>query len=708
MIASLLLAAAFHASSLLPAAARPSPLMLAAAIHPLPSVPWRRGGVSAVAQASAPQGPATFVVGSQTLHRCKLVVAGYCGRLTVPLNWLDLSDGTIEVRYEFIPAHDGRSAHTIVAQEGGPGYASTGTGDEYYPLFKPLLGDHNLLMMDERGTGASTPIDCTPLQAYIASYALDAYKRVVAQCADQLNHTFPAAHGGFVHASDLFGTSDSVRDLAAILAALGQSPVDLYGDSYGSFFAQVFASRYPHLLRSVVLDSTYPTLHQDPFDTVGEDRVRFAFEQTCVRSLACSAVVRGSSNHLLHRLALRLQQQPLRAETTTPAGRRATVDAGAPELETLMTAGGYDTGAYRNLDAAALALLQRNDAVPLARLFEWTFHGPAFYPLYGYKEYSAGMGLADQCTVYTNPFSLQVPFAERRVEYAQAVAALSPLFAYPVPNADALRAPDEGYDECITWPKIVHDDPIVTKTPPIVPRDVPVLILSGDIDTVTSHGDAEIAAHQLGSSVTFVDVPNQIHTPALDDPYGCASQIVLQFVSAPSSPLDTSCTAAIPEVRTLGVFPTTLADMPPATALSGNTASVAELRLAALAVNALGDSLLGAGYVYSLSPPNCSAGYCGVGMRGGRYAASPDLRRIALDRIAYSRDTTVSGGAQVSGAIFPTAPGSVTAQVRARGPGGLAIEIEASWNERLPRALVTLSGKTASGNAIQATLPAPT
>jgi hypothetical protein len=50
----------------------------------------------------------------------------------------------------------------------------------------------------------------------------------------------------------------------------------------------------------------------------------------------------------------------------------------------------------------------------------------------------------------------------------------------------------------------------------------------------------------------------------------------------------------------------------------------------------------------------------------------------------------------------------VTAQLRARGPGGLAIEIEASWNERLPRALVTLSGKTASGNAIQATLPAPT
>jgi hypothetical protein len=244
--------------------------------------------------------------------------------------------------------------------------------------------------------------------------------------------------------------------------------------------------------------------------------------------------------------------------------------------------------------------------------------------------------------------------------------------------------------------------------PPLVPRTLPVLILSGDLDTVTSHGDAEQAAHQLGASVTFVDIPNEVHAPALGDPYGCASRIVVRFVIAPSAPPDTSCTATIPEVRALGVFPTTLGDMPPASAQRGNTATAAELQLSAIAVNALGDSLLGAGYIYSLGPVNCARGYCGVGLRGGRYVASQALDRIALERISYSIDTSALGVARVSGAIFPTAPGMVSAQLTARGPNGLAVTIQTAWNERLPQAIATVSGTTAAGHIVAATLPAPT
>ena len=41
--------------------------------------------------------------------------------------------------------------------------------------------------------------------------------------------------------------------------------VDLYGDSYGSFFAQTFTVRYPQRVRSVVLDGTYPIEGLDPW-----------------------------------------------------------------------------------------------------------------------------------------------------------------------------------------------------------------------------------------------------------------------------------------------------------------------------------------------------------------------------------------------------------------------------------------------------------
>ena len=43
-----------------------------------------------------------------------------------------------------------------------------------------------------------------------------------------------------------------------LLEALGIAQVGLYGDSYGTYFAQVFTLRHPQRLRAVVLDGAYP------------------------------------------------------------------------------------------------------------------------------------------------------------------------------------------------------------------------------------------------------------------------------------------------------------------------------------------------------------------------------------------------------------------------------------------------------------------
>ena len=115
----------------------------------------------------------------------------------------------------------------------------------------------------------------------------------MAACGAQLNHTWRYRGGGWVHASDLFNTAYSARDVARVLRALRLGRVDLYGDSYGSWFAQVFASRYPGLLRSVTLDSTYQVLELDPWYTTTVVTARRAFAQACQRSAACAAATRG-------------------------------------------------------------------------------------------------------------------------------------------------------------------------------------------------------------------------------------------------------------------------------------------------------------------------------------------------------------------------------------------------------------------------------
>jgi pimeloyl-ACP methyl ester carboxylesterase len=67
-----------------------------------------------------------------------------------------------------------------------------------------------------------------------------------------------------VHAPDLFATAYAVRDLAAVIRALRLGRVDLYGDSYGTFFVQSLISRHQDLLHSVVLDSAYPRARARP------------------------------------------------------------------------------------------------------------------------------------------------------------------------------------------------------------------------------------------------------------------------------------------------------------------------------------------------------------------------------------------------------------------------------------------------------------
>jgi len=56
------------------------------------------------------------------------------------------------------------------------------------------------------------------------------------------------------HRGHAYGTGAVADDLADILRALHTPPVDLYGDSYGTYAAQSFAFRHPSMVRAVVLD----------------------------------------------------------------------------------------------------------------------------------------------------------------------------------------------------------------------------------------------------------------------------------------------------------------------------------------------------------------------------------------------------------------------------------------------------------------------
>ncbi len=211
--------------------------------------------------------PKTLHVGSLDLKRCAKVPA-YCGDLLRPLDPAGEVPGTISIHFEFYPRRNSHqpSLGTLVASEGGPGFATTESRDSYLALYDPLLDHHDLLLMDNRGTGHSQAIDCPPLQR-------EAYPLLPAtqNCGAQLGS-----------AAYLFGSGLAADDLVAILDALAIGKIDLYGDSYGTFSTEAFAGRHPERLRSLVLDGAFPVIGGSAW--YPETAPAFRLTATCAKS----------------------------------------------------------------------------------------------------------------------------------------------------------------------------------------------------------------------------------------------------------------------------------------------------------------------------------------------------------------------------------------------------------------------------------------
>ena len=357
-------------------------------------------------------------VGSQTLSLCGEAPLSYCGTLSVPLDYRVPGGPQISIAYEWYPATaplGGQTPGTVVPVEGGPGYPSIesvsfqsdGASSGYSAMYGALLEHSNMLAVDNRGTGKSTPLNCPALQKFAGPTGSEAFQQTAAECAEKLNHRWKYADGTWVHASDLFTSTPAADDLAAVIKALDVGKVDLYGDSYGSFFAQVFADHFPKLLRSVVLDSTYETVSLDPWYRSSIDSMPADFAAACSRSAACAAAAPPSGSWArIGALAERLRAAPISGVVPGPHGSMEKVSMDVVGLVNLVSDSAEDQHIYRGLDAAARALLDENDPAPLLRLYaQRLFEDESYFDL-PVSEYSVELYVAVSCLDYPQLFDM--------------------------------------------------------------------------------------------------------------------------------------------------------------------------------------------------------------------------------------------------------------------------------------------------------------
>ncbi|HEY0278761.1 MAG TPA: alpha/beta fold hydrolase [Solirubrobacterales bacterium] len=622
---------------------------------------------------AAPAG-AALTVGHAHLRRCH-ERPGYCGALSRMLDPGAAGGPQIRIGYKWLPASDGGTAPrgTIVAVEGGPGYPSTGSLEDYFGIFRRVLGRFNLLLVDNRGTGRSALIRCPSLdrQPTSARASGPAFVDRVAACGRTLNGRYRTRGGQPVHASDLFATAYAVNDLHAVLNRLGQHRVVLYGDSYGSWFAQAYAARHPDDISALILDSTYPIRGLDPYYASSGLVGRSAMNRVCARSLACrDAAPQGTPVGRLATLLRRLRSWPIRGRA--PGSPEQTV--GPRQLVDLVQNAGSDPYIWRELDASVRAALAGDD-LPLLRLSAYgTTNGGYSNPHY----FSDGAFFAISCTDYPQLFSPTASFARRRAQYAASVAnAPAGAFApFTAPEWVQMSAYSETYDACLRWPRPVHRAPVLPRRTRPLPARVPVLAVGGDLDDLTPLHDVRRFAPRLGARVRIVDLRNTVHVTSegettLSLGAACVRGIIDRFVDRPGAldRLDTRCAARIPPVQTPGSYPSTLAAAHPATVVGGPPRSIRVRRMVTVAAGALADATIRAATLHTDR---------GSGLRGGRWVRRNG--RFLLHAVRFTADTKVTGRGSYS-----FSDGATRGRLRVRD-GRRAVTVVVRWDQRSARA----------------------
>jgi len=658
---------------------------------------------AAAAPAVASALPSTLQLGRETVTLCEHEpLVAYCGSIRAPLDRGVYAAPTIKVAFRWYPADDGQATHvsrTVVPVEGGPGYPSIGSVDEgYAPMYGSLLHRWNMLAIDNRGTGESTVIRCPALQDFSGPTATEAYEQAGAQCAQSLNERWRAPDGEAIHASDLFTTAAAAADMAEVLSVLGIGKVDLYGDSYGSYYAQVFAARYPQLIRSLTLDSTYGGEGEESLPYTDHDELIPNVDHVCERWAPCAENAGEQPWATIGRLAAMLRAAPITGTVPGDHGQPQSVTMNVVGLVDLLNDAAGDKTIYASIDAAARAALEGYTA-PLLRLYEQRLVLDEDY--YGEPAawYSVGLYTAVTCSDYTQIYDMAAPFAQRRSEYEAVLAAAPPDSFAPFTTQEWL-AQDQNtnaYSACLDWPAPEITTPPFEHPGPELPSSMPVLVLGGELDIWTPPAEVAEVMRFLGGHSRYIEIANATHVVGEEDT-PCGDALVREFVKRPQGldTLDAACSAE-PPIHAVAVYPSQLAGEPPATLVHGSATS-AQLRLLAAAVQTVGDGIVRLQNIH---------GSRDRGLNGG-YAEQPEgneaLVKYAADRLVPG--VAVSGQAQLAPAPSASQGQTVRATVTVVGDG-ISAQLRARWttaggSQDLARITAVIGGKRVS-----ATVAAP-
>jgi len=402
------------------------------------------------------------------LHECRIEhplhlssIAARCGTYAVPLDREHPDAGSIDLNVALVPALNRRSdAAPVFLLAGGPGQGAVQTYVAVAAAFTRINRDHAIVLLDQRGTGNSSPLSCPYPESWEQpSDPLPVIRQATTECLAKLG---PRVR--------FYTTSLAVSDLDEVRAALGYAQIDLYGGSYGTRVAEQYMRRYPEHTHAAILDGVvYPEEVLGPDMSRDADHALNLIVARCQHSTECKAAY------------------PALAEDLNALLREFGTH------QTLITVEDPNSGLPHQIE------FNHNFLAGALRLLSYSSAGAALLPTLIHQG-ARSLGLDPQGTLA--PLAAQTIMSTRQVsdllangmQYSVICSEDVPFFGAANIDRAALgrtylgtQFVDVFEEVCKLWPR----GPVDSDLHSPLHSDVPTLLLSGEADPVTPPAAAE-------------------------------------------------------------------------------------------------------------------------------------------------------------------------------------------------------------------------
>jgi pimeloyl-ACP methyl ester carboxylesterase len=424
-----------------------------------------------------------------------------CGTMLRPLDPTGAVPGEIELRVVVVPALNlTPEPDPFVPIAGGPGQGSVQFYAAYSSAFEAVQRNRDILLVDQRGTGESSRMDCPVDEELVeGQYSTELTIEYTKDCLAALPYD-----------PRFFTTSVAVTDLEAVRVALGYPSLNVYGVSYGTRVAQHFARRYPASTRTIVLDGVVPPqIALGPEIATESQKAVDRVLARCSEDADCADRFPGLQASF-QRLVETLKESPVSIEVSHPnTGRFERMVFGHSEMAVAIRLLAYNPSSIA-LMPLLISEAGKGNYVPLASQYKMTMIAMS-------DAMALGMHNAVMC-------SEDAPrLAAGDIDYDRLSATY--MGAMQMKALEAI---------CSVWPAGPADGEINTP----LETDLPVLLLSGDADPITPPRYAEMAAENLLNSRHLVG-KHQGHGQIA---VGCMPRLVATFVdTADLDAVDSEC-----------------------------------------------------------------------------------------------------------------------------------------------------------------------